>query len=138
MMFRMKVSGALAAGALAGAAMAGGLMATPAMAETTVLTNVTVIDGTGAPAQPDSGIVMTDGKIAYVGPMSGLKAPEGAKTIDLAGKYVMPGIIDSHVHVGIMKGQTQDIKYYTRDNVIADLKQYAAYGVTSVKILGTV
>jgi imidazolonepropionase-like amidohydrolase len=137
MMFRMKVSGALAAGALAGAAMAGGLMATPAMAETTVLTNVTVIDGTGAPAQPDSGIVMTDGKIAYVGPMSGLKTPEGAKTIDLAGKYVMPGIIDSHVHVGIMKGQTQDIKYYTRDNVIADLKQYAAYGVTSVQILGT-
>ena len=45
--------------------------------ETTVLTNVTVIDGTGAAAKPDSAIVMTDGKIAYVGPVSGLKAPSG-------------------------------------------------------------
>ena len=45
------------------------------LAETTVLTNVTVIDGTGAAAKPNSAIVMTDGKIAYVGPMSGLKAP---------------------------------------------------------------
>lgn len=136
-MVRMRNPGALVVGALAGAALAGGLMATPAMAESTVLTNVTVIDGTGAPAKPDSAVVMTDGKIAYVGPMSGLKTPSGAKTIDLAGKYVMPGIIDSHVHVGIMHDQTQDIKYYTRDNVIADLKQYAAYGVTSVQILGT-
>ena len=51
----------------------------PAWAETTVLKNVTVIDGTGAAAKPNSAIVMTDGKIAYVGPVSGLKAPAGAK-----------------------------------------------------------
>ena len=69
-------------------------MSAPVMAESTVLTNVTVIDGTGAPAKPNSALVMTDGKIAYVGPVSGLKAPAGAKTVDLSGKFVMPGIID--------------------------------------------
>lgn len=109
----------------------------PAMAQTTVLRNVTVIDGTGAPAKPASAIVMTDGKIAWVGPVSQLKAPNGAKILDLSGKYVMPGIIDNHVHVGIMHDLTQDIKYYTRANVEADLKTYAAYGVTTVQILGT-
>jgi imidazolonepropionase-like amidohydrolase len=109
----------------------------PALAESTVLKNVTVIDGTGAPAKPNSAIVMTDGKIAYVGPMSGLKAPAGAKQIDLSGKFVMPGIIDSHVHVGMMHGVTQDEKYETPENVQADLKQYAAYGVTTVQVLGT-
>ena len=45
----------------------------PAQAETTVLKNVTVIDGTSATAQPNSAIVMTDGKIAWVGPVSGLE-----------------------------------------------------------------
>src|ERR1700761_1264124 len=109
----------------------------PALAESTVLRNVTVIDGTGAAAKPNSAIVMTDGRIAYVGPMSGLKAPAGAKDVDLSGKFVIPGLIDAHVHIGIMHDVTQDIKYYTRDNVEADLKTYAAYGVTSVQVLGT-
>ena len=112
-------------------------MSAPVMAESTVLTNVTVIDGTGAAAKPNSAIVMTDGKIAYVGPMAGLKAPAGAKTLDLSGKFVMPGIIDSHVHVGMMKDVTQDEKFETPENVQADLKQYAAYGVTAVEVLGT-
>ncbi|HWA70083.1 MAG TPA: amidohydrolase family protein [Rhizomicrobium sp.] len=111
--------------------------ALPALAQTTVLTNATVIDGTGAPAMANAAIVMTDGKISYVGPMSGLKAPKGAATTNLAGKFVMPGIIDSHVHVGIMHDTAQDIKYYDRANVEADLKTYAAYGVTAVQIMGT-
>jgi len=118
------------------ALLAAGLVS-PALAETTVLRNVTVIDGTGAAAKPNSAIVMTDGKIAYVGPMAGLKAPAGAKTVDLSGKFVMPGIIDSHVHVGMMKDVTQDEKFETPENVQADLKQYAAYGVTAVEVLGT-
>src|SRR5438105_13244291 len=109
----------------------------PALAESTVLKNVTVIDGTGAAAKPNSAIVMTDGKIAYVGPVSGLKAPQGAKTVDLSGKFVIPGIIDAHVHVGMMHDVTQDEKYETPENVQADLKQYAAYGVTAVQVLGT-
>jgi imidazolonepropionase-like amidohydrolase len=120
-----------------GVAVAALLAASPALAETTVLRNVTVIDGTGAAARPNSAIVMTDGKIAYVGPMAGLKAPAGARDMDLSGKFVMPGIIDSHVHVGMMKDVTQDEKFETPENVEADLKTYAAYGVTTVQVLGT-
>ncbi|MBA2587404.1 MAG: amidohydrolase family protein [Alphaproteobacteria bacterium] len=111
--------------------------AAPALAETTVLTNLTLIDGVSAAAQPNSAIVMTDGKITYAGPMAGLKAPKDAKTEDLAGKTVIPGIIDSHVHIGLMKDVTQDEKFFTPENVNADLKQYAAYGVTTVQVLGT-
>src|SRR3954471_5336258 len=111
--------------------------ATPALAETTVLKNVTLIDGTGAAPKPNSAIVMTDGKIAYVGPVSGLKAPAGAKVQDFSGKFVMPGIIDSHVHIGLMHDVTQDEKYQTPQNVEADLKTYAAYGVTTVEVMGT-
>lgn len=111
--------------------------AAPAWCETTVLTNLTLIDGVSAAAQPNSAIVMTNGRIAYAGPMSGLKAPKDATTQDMAGKTVIPGIIDSHVHIGLMKDVTQDEKFFTPENVNTDLKQYAAYGVTAVQVLGT-
>jgi imidazolonepropionase-like amidohydrolase len=100
-------------------------MNAPALAESTVLKNVTVIDGTGAAPQANSAIVMTDGKISWVGPVSALKVPAGATVKDLSGKFVMPGIIDSHTHIGMMH------------DVQADLKQYAAYGITTVQVLGT-
>ncbi|HEX3756264.1 MAG TPA: amidohydrolase family protein [Rhizomicrobium sp.] len=119
------------------AAAAALLAGCPALAETTVLKDMTLIDGTGKSAEPHSALVMTDGKITWVGPVAQLKAPAGAKVVDLSGKFVMPGLIDNHVHVGIMHDQTQDIKYYTRQNVEADLKTYVAYGVTTVQILGT-
>src|SRR6195952_5212661 len=112
-------------------------LSAPAIAETTVLNNVTVIDGTGAAAMPNAAIVITDGKISYVGPAAGVKTPKDAKIDDMSGKFVMPGIIDSHDHIGLMHDVTQDEKYFTPENVNADLKQYAAYGVTTVQVLGT-
>ena len=121
-------------GAMVAALLAASL---PAWGETTVLKNVTVIDGTGAPAMANSAIVMTNGKIAWVGPVASLKAPSGAKVEDMSGKFVMPGIIDSHVHIGMMHDVTQDEKYETPENVEADLKTYAAYGITTVQVLGT-
>jgi imidazolonepropionase-like amidohydrolase len=124
-------------GATVAVMLAASALASPTWAETTVLKNVTVIDGTGAAPKPNSAIVMTDGKIAYVGPVSGLKAPAGAKVQDFSGKFVMPGIIDSHVHVGLMHDVTQDEKYQTPQNVEADLKTYVAYGVTTVEVMGT-
>ena len=124
-------------GVATAALLAATLTTAPAGAETTVLSNATVIDGTGKAAMPGSAIVMTDGKISWVGPMAQLKAPKGANTVDLSGKYVMPGIIDGHVHVGMMKDVAQDVKFYDRANVETDLKVYAAYGVTTVVVAGT-
>ena len=45
-----------------------------------------------------SALVVKDGKFVYVGSEAGLKDYEGEVT-DLGGKFIMPGIIDSHVHV---------------------------------------
>lgn len=48
----------------------------------------------------DGAIVITDGIISYVGPMSGLPAPTGeCETIDAAGNAVLPGFVDSHTHL---------------------------------------
>ena len=113
-------------------------VAAPAEGASKVLTNFTLIDGTGAPAAPGSALVVgPDGKIAWVGPQAELQAPEGAETVDLAGKYVMPGLIDLHVHIGNVVDLKQDYRNFTRENVEKDLKTYASYGVTTVLTMGT-
>ena len=48
-------------------------------------------------------LAVKDGKFIYVGDEAGLSAYEGEVT-DLGGKFIMPGIIDSHVHVTIPVG----------------------------------
>ena len=111
--------------------------ALPLAAETTVLQHFTLIDGSGRAPVPDAALVITDGRIQYAGPASGAKAPADARKIDLAGKFVMPGIINLHGHLGNVVDLTQDPKFYTRENVEKNLKQYAAYGVTAMVSMGS-
>ena len=63
------------------------------------LTNVRVIDGTGAPAKPGQTIVISQGKIAAVGEAGSTPAPAGATVLDLAGRTVMPGYVMVHEHM---------------------------------------
>jgi imidazolonepropionase-like amidohydrolase len=113
------------------------LAAVSAVAETTVLKNFTLIDGNGGPPVPSAALVIVDGRIQSVGPSARIKTPAGAQVVDLAGKYVMPGIINLHGHVGNVVDLAQDKKFYTRENVEKDLKTYASYGVTTVASMGT-
>jgi imidazolonepropionase-like amidohydrolase len=113
------------------------LLSGAAQAETTVFKNFTLIDGTGRKPVADAALVVSDGHIQAVGRAAEVKTPAGAKVVDLGGKYVIPGLIDNHVHVALVNGLKQDIKYYTRQNVESQLRTYAAYGVTAVQVLGT-
>jgi imidazolonepropionase-like amidohydrolase len=108
-----------------------------AEAETVVFRNFTAFDGTGKAPVANSAMIVTDGRIKWIGAAAALKAPAGADSVDLAGKFVIPGLIDSHVHLANTKLLTEDKAYYTRDYLEHDLKTYAAYGVTSVLSVGT-
>ena len=61
------------------------------------LTNVTLIDGTGAAPRRDQTIVVVDGRIAAVGPSSEVDVPDGANVLDLAGHTVIPGMVGLHL-----------------------------------------
>lgn len=106
-------------------------------AETSVYTGFTLIDGTGKPAQGNSAMIVDDGRIRWVGQVSSLKSPAGAATVDLKGKFVMPGIINLHGHLGNVIGLTQDPKNFTRENVEKNLHTYAMYGVTAMLSMGS-
>ena len=106
-------------------------------AQVIVLNNATVIDGTGAAPVEGLAIIMADGKIREMGPAAQIEIPEGAQVVDVSGKFVIPGIINLHGHVGMTKGLVQDIKNYTRENADENLKTYALYGVTTTTSMGT-
>jgi imidazolonepropionase-like amidohydrolase len=105
--------------------------------ETRLLKNFTLIDGSGNAPVPGAAILIVDGRIRAAGPAASIKAPPGAEVIDLTGKFIMPGIINLHGHLGNVQGLAQDPKFYTRENVENNLKTYASYGVTSVLSMGT-
>lgn len=113
------------------------ITAIAASAETVVLQGFTLIDGTGRAAVPNAALVIADGRIQYAGPASGMKAPAGAQVQNLNGKFVMPGIINLHGHLGNVKGLVQDPKNYTPENLDANLDTYARYGVTTVISMGS-
>jgi imidazolonepropionase-like amidohydrolase len=58
----------------------------------------TIIDGTGRDPVANGAVVIEEGRIAVVGPERSVALPRGAARIDAAGRTVLPGIIDCHVH----------------------------------------
>jgi enamidase len=95
------------------------------------LTNVRVIDGTGAAARAGQTLVIRDGLIAAVGDADKVSVPAGAQVIDLTGKSVLPGLVQVHEH----------LFYPTGPGVYGNLvesfvKLYLAGGVTSMRTGG--
>jgi imidazolonepropionase-like amidohydrolase len=75
------------------------LLAVPASAASWMLTHANVVDGTGAPMQRDMTIVIDGDHVQSIYPSGSQPIPKGAKVQDLHGSYVIPGLIDAHVHI---------------------------------------
>ena len=99
------------------------------------LTNVRVIDGTGAAPSESQTVVISGGRIASVGPTASVTVPAGAKTIDLAGYTVLPGLVGMHNHLFFPMGGNPPI-YSTMGNSFPRL--YLALGVTTIRTTGSV
>ncbi len=69
-----------------------------------ILKNINLVEGTGNPVKGDMFLHVKDGWIAGTGPMSQYSNPSGVQEYDLAGRYVMPGLIDAHIHLAGGRG----------------------------------
>ncbi|MCC6889702.1 MAG: amidohydrolase family protein [Hyphomicrobiales bacterium] len=101
--------------------------AVPARTQTgiTVYENARLIVGDGRVIE--NGVLVVDGaRIAQVGSAAEVKAPAGVKRVSLAGKTVMPMLIDTHVHLSSK-----------REALVRDLKQRAYWGVNAAVSMGT-
>jgi imidazolonepropionase-like amidohydrolase len=99
-------------------------IATSAQAPTTVFEGARIIVGDGRVIE-NATLLVEGGKIAQVGRAGDVKAPAGAARVSLAGKTVMPTIVDTHVHTS-----------QTRDALTQDLQRRAYYGVSAAMSLG--
>ena len=102
----------------------------------TVLKNVNVIDGTGAAAQPHRIVVIEGDRIRSIAPEQ-TDTPSGAKAVDMHGRTIMPLIINTHGHLGMVKGTSSGVANQTEENFRHQLLRYQDYGIGAVLSMGT-
>jgi len=97
---------------------------TPA-ASVTVFEGARVIVGDGRPPIDNASFVVDGARIVQVGTAANVRVPAGAARVNLAGKTVMPAIIDTHTHLS-----------QTREGLLNDLRRRAYFGVGAALSLG--
>jgi imidazolonepropionase-like amidohydrolase len=98
---------------------------------TVALVGARVIDGTGAAPIANATILISNGRIDRIGPSASLKIPAGATRVDVAGKTIIPGLVNAHGHLG-----HGDSTLPVYDQIIQQLQLYSKFGVTTVYALG--
>jgi imidazolonepropionase-like amidohydrolase len=94
--------------------------ATGSASRRVALVGATLIDGTGAPPVQDATVIVANGLIVAAGPSATIRVPLDAKSFDVRGKTIVPGLWDMHAHL----------------HQIEWLPAYFAAGVTSVRDMG--
>jgi imidazolonepropionase-like amidohydrolase len=84
--------------------------------------NVTVVPATGGPSIPATTVLIRGDRIAVVGPSDAVTIPAEARVVDGTGKFLLPGLIDLHVHLSKTRGSA--------------LGLFVANGVTTVRDMG--
>jgi imidazolonepropionase-like amidohydrolase len=98
-----------------------------------VLLHANVIDGTGAAPQRDVSVVIDGGRIVSIGP----GAVSGADTIDLAGRWVVPGFIDAHTHIATTAGMKRALESGVTTVRSASTPHYEDVGLRALVRSGT-
>jgi imidazolonepropionase-like amidohydrolase len=96
-----------------------------------------LIDGNGGPPITDSVVVISGSRIRSAGMRANVPIPQEADKINGAGKFITPGLIDLHVHLGTRGGPDFKASDYKRERIEKNLNAYLYFGVTTVRSVGT-
>ena len=103
----------------------------PQAGATVVLIGADLIDGTGRPRLEQAVLLISDGRVQAVGSAAEVAIPDGVPRVDVTGKTIIPGLVTAHAHLN-----DGDEALPLRDQLLAQLRVYAEYGVTTVHTLG--
>ena len=105
----------------------------------TALVGGTVVDGSGGPPIRDAVVLIAGGRISAIGPRSRVSVPAGATEVDARGRWIVPGFIDTNVHLSLYGGQNERyetlVRYQPRqqDIVLEAAQIDLSYGITTVR-----
>jgi imidazolonepropionase-like amidohydrolase len=111
------------------------------MANRLYLTGARLIDGTGGPPLERATVVIEQERVTGID-TSGESTPAGFAHIDLAGRTLMPGLVEAHVHVtafdmpSVMKGQEAIAPEVKHHFIAAGLRRMLRMGITTVRDVG--
>ncbi|MBM3774855.1 MAG: amidohydrolase family protein [Acidobacteria bacterium] len=108
-----------------------------AESEVTAIVGAVLIDGAGGPPISDSVVLVSGSRIRAAGPRATTPIPAGSEKIDGSEKFLVPGLIDLHVHLGARAGPRFVAADYTAERIRKNLNSYLYFGVTSVRSMGT-
>ncbi len=105
------------------------------------LVGATLVDGTGAPPIERAMVLVEDGRITRVGREAGVALPAGAQVIDLGGMFLLPGMIDCHVHIGGRRSMDPRTEVFFGEGFLtaratADVRRLLEAGFTTVRDAG--
>ena len=113
--------------------------ALPAVAQrpdtTLAIVGATLIDGNGGAPLTDAVVLVRGGTIAAVGTKATVPIPKGARVISAMGQYLVPGFIDTNVHLSLYSGLESLARYEDRftDIAVEGAQLQLKYGITSVR-----
>src|SRR5271156_5949949 len=81
----------------------------------TVYQNATLIDGIDNVPRPNMSILVRDDRIETIAPSAHFTPPAGAKVVDVTGLYLLPGLINTHVHIATDSNRDQALALMRRD-----------------------
>lgn len=106
-----------------------------------VFRGATLIPITGEPIE-NGALIVQNGKIVAVGKSSDLASPEGAAEHDVSGKVIMPGLVDTHSHIGRVEGGDRSATLHPDVRVLDavdvrhnSIQRARAGGITSVNVM---
>lgn len=94
-----------------------------------------VIAGDGGAPIENGAFLVRSGRIAAIGKQ--VSAPRGAVRVDLAGKTVMPAMINAHIHIGYEGYTSWGAKNHTPQNLLDHLQREAFYGTAAAMTAGS-
>ena len=104
----------------------------------TVFKNGLLIDGKGNPAKPHQTVIISNGKINWVGDDAKAIIPKGANSIDLNGKTIMPGLVMMHEHMYISANSIEPRYPNLKQLPFTFPRLYLAAGATTIRTCGSI
>lgn len=106
-------------------------------ARITVFDGARILDGNGGAPIENGRLVIEGGRVSAVGTESSVAAPAGATRVDLAGKTIMPAMINVHAHMGYEAYATWGVRNHTAANLLDHVQREAFYGVAAATSVGS-